>query len=45
MNNLHNNNTIFKFNIEPFFDGVRKNNARLIFGILISIILLDAIMD
>jgi hypothetical protein len=25
------------------FDGIKKNNARLIFGILIALILLDAI--
>ena len=27
--------------IEPFFDGIRKDNARLIFGILLTIIIVD----
>ena len=27
--------------IEPFFDGIRKDNARLIFGILLTFIIVD----
>jgi hypothetical protein len=31
--------------IEPFFDGIRKDNARLIFGILLIIIIVDFCME
>jgi hypothetical protein len=34
----------FKTIIETF-DGIRKDNSRIIFGILLSIIALDVIMD
>jgi hypothetical protein len=31
--------------VEPFFDGIRKDNARLIFGILLIIIIVDFCME
>ena len=31
--------------VEPFFDGIRKDNARLIFGILLIIIIVDFGME
>ena len=31
--------------VEPFFDGIRKDNARLIFGILLIIIIIDFGME
>ena len=34
----------FEYIIETF-DGIRKDNSRLIFGILLSIITLDIIID
>ena len=34
----------FKYTIEAF-DGIRKDNSRIIFGILLSIITLDIIID
>ena len=37
-------NSIKSYTIEPF-DGIRKNNARKIFGILLIIIIIDFIMD
>jgi hypothetical protein len=42
-------NMVFKNNgfnyIIESFDGIRKDNSRIIFGILLSIITLDIIMD
>jgi len=42
-------NEIFKnesfTNIIEAFDGIRKDNSRIIFGILLSIITLDIIID
>jgi hypothetical protein len=32
-------------NIIETFDGIRKDNSRIIFGILLSIITIDVIMD
>lgn len=32
-------------NIIETFDGIRKDNSRIIFGILLSIITLDVIID
>ena len=39
------NKTVMSYSIEPFFDGIRKNNARLIFGILLIIIVFDFVLD
>lgn len=39
LNNYNNTNTI-----EPF-DGIRKHNARTIFGILLIIIVADLVID
>ena len=33
------------YSIEPFFDGIRKNNARKVFGILLIIIVADFVID
>ena len=37
---MNTNNSIMSYTIEPF-DGIRKNNARKIFGILLIIIIID----
>ena len=40
-NNAYNTNTIesFKANITEFFDGIRHNNARVIYTILLALVL------
>jgi hypothetical protein len=48
-NNLNNFNNLHEIKIlnhviEPF-EGIRKNNARMIFGILLLIIVVDFAMD
>jgi len=46
INNFSNSNSNYKriYSIEPF-DGIRKNNARTIFGILLIIVIIDFIID
>ena len=39
------NNPVLFYSIEPFFDGIRKNNSRIIFGILLIIIVFDFVLD
>jgi hypothetical protein len=41
-----NSNSNYKriYSIEPF-DGIRKNNARTIFGILLIIVIIDFVID
>ena len=39
------NKTVMSYSIEPFFDGIRKNNARLIFGILLIILIIDFLLS
>ena len=41
MNNKMNDKMNDKKNIKEGFDGIRKSNSRIIFGILLSIIILD----
>jgi len=38
------NKPVMSYSVEPFFDGIRKNNARIIFGILLIIIVIDFIL-
>jgi len=40
-----NNKPVSFYTIEPFFDGIRKNNARLIFGILLIILIIDFVLS
>ena len=40
-----NNKTLSFYTVEPFFDGVRKNNARIIFGILLIILIVDFVLS
>ncbi len=42
VHNNNNNKTYFNSNIEGFV-GIRKDNARLIFGLLLSFIILDLV--
>jgi hypothetical protein len=38
-----NNKEKIKFNLNEGFDGIRKDNSRFIFGILLSFIIIDLI--
>jgi hypothetical protein len=40
-----NNKSVSFYTVEPFFDGIRKNNARMIFGILLIILIIDFVLS
>ena len=41
---VNKNKQVMSYTVEPFFDGIRKNNARIIFGILLIIIVIDFVL-